>query len=222
MDRNNASVIIGATPISAWIISWGTDALLLIMRAIIDTKGFSKSFQWFALLRLGPHVSTLQRRVGVTSVSNNHSLTVARGIANVHIVPREHQGLHIHEKIRHKQPLNNLDILLQECDLRYGLELLDDGSSPWYPSTWWLAWESRTCGWCLICFHTLQKGSWHRSLELLDDMWIMKHMYDGSCATIDCHWVIDLEVWDFMMMACSCRYVAGCYRMVSLAWTLVW
>ena len=57
-DRNNASVIIGAGPISARIILWGTDALLLIMRAIIDTNGFSKSFQWFSLWRLGPHIST--------------------------------------------------------------------------------------------------------------------------------------------------------------------
>ena len=60
--------------IYAQIISLGTDALLLIMPAMIETKGLSKSFQLFTLLRLGPHVSTPWRRVGVTSVSNNHSL----------------------------------------------------------------------------------------------------------------------------------------------------
>ena len=56
-DRNNASVIIGAAPISAWIISWGIDALLLITWAIIETKVFSKYFQLFALLRLGLQVA---------------------------------------------------------------------------------------------------------------------------------------------------------------------
>ena len=39
-----ALVIIGAAPISVWIISWGTNALLLIMWAIIKTKDLSKSF----------------------------------------------------------------------------------------------------------------------------------------------------------------------------------
>ena len=38
-DWKNASMIIGAAPISAQITSWGTDVSLLIMQAIIDTKG---------------------------------------------------------------------------------------------------------------------------------------------------------------------------------------
>ena len=37
-------MIIGCTLMFAWIISWGTDALLFIMQAIIETKGLSKSF----------------------------------------------------------------------------------------------------------------------------------------------------------------------------------
>ena len=53
---DNASMVIGAAPISAWIISWGTDVLLLIIWAIIEIEDLSKSFQLFALLRLGPQV----------------------------------------------------------------------------------------------------------------------------------------------------------------------
>ena len=51
-------MIIGAVAISAWIISWGTDTFLFIMREIIETKGLSQSFQLLALLRLGLQVST--------------------------------------------------------------------------------------------------------------------------------------------------------------------
>ena len=57
-NQSNASMIIGAVAISAQIVSWGTDTLLFIMRAIIERKGLSKSFQLLALLRLGPQVST--------------------------------------------------------------------------------------------------------------------------------------------------------------------
>ena len=51
-------MIIGAAHIIARIISWSIDVMLLIMQAIIETKRLSKSFQLFALLRLGPHIST--------------------------------------------------------------------------------------------------------------------------------------------------------------------
>ena len=47
-------MIIGAAPMSAQIISWDTNALLVIMPAIIDNKGLSEAFQLFTLLRLGP------------------------------------------------------------------------------------------------------------------------------------------------------------------------
>ena len=59
---------IAVAPIFALIVLWGTDALLLIMWAIIKTKGHFKSFQLFSLRRLGPKVSNLSRRVGVTSI----------------------------------------------------------------------------------------------------------------------------------------------------------
>ena len=57
-DQNNTSVIIGTGPISARILSWGTDTFLFIMLEIIETKGLSQSFQLLALSRLGPQVST--------------------------------------------------------------------------------------------------------------------------------------------------------------------
>ena len=53
-DQNNASMIIGAAPISSQIIAWGTNALLLIMRAIIETKGLFKLFKLFFLVRFCP------------------------------------------------------------------------------------------------------------------------------------------------------------------------
>ena len=42
-DQDNALLIIQAAPISAKIISWDTDTLLLTTWAIIKTKGLSKS-----------------------------------------------------------------------------------------------------------------------------------------------------------------------------------
>ena len=57
----------------------------------IETKGLSKSFQIFVLLRLEPQVSTPQRRVGVTSLSNSHNLVCALGTIRVRIVFQEHQ-----------------------------------------------------------------------------------------------------------------------------------
>ena len=38
IERNNASIIIGAALISARIISWGTDALLLIMQVVVGVS----------------------------------------------------------------------------------------------------------------------------------------------------------------------------------------
>ena len=52
-DRNTVSVIIGSTFISTRIISWGTDALLLTMRAVIETKGLSKLEYW-SLIGIAP------------------------------------------------------------------------------------------------------------------------------------------------------------------------
>ena len=49
IDGNDASVIVGATHISAWIISGDTNGLHLILWAIIEAKGLPKSFQLFAL-----------------------------------------------------------------------------------------------------------------------------------------------------------------------------
>mgnify|MGYP006970524866 CR=1 FL=1 len=57
-DWSNTLVIIRVASISAYIMSWGTNALLLIMHAIIETKGLSKPFQLFSLQRLGSQVST--------------------------------------------------------------------------------------------------------------------------------------------------------------------
>ena len=50
-DQNNASTIIGAAPVFARIIAWGTNLLLIIMWAIIETKSLSKSFQLFSFVK---------------------------------------------------------------------------------------------------------------------------------------------------------------------------
>ena len=73
-DWNNSLVTIRAAPISTLILSWGTDALLLIMCAIINTNDLSKSVWLWDWWRLCPQHFILERRVGATSVSNNHNL----------------------------------------------------------------------------------------------------------------------------------------------------
>ena len=51
-DKNNASMIQGADPSFAQIISWDIDGLLLIMWAIIETRGLSKSFHIFCRVKM--------------------------------------------------------------------------------------------------------------------------------------------------------------------------
>ena len=42
IDWNNGLITVESTPISIWIILWGIDAFLLIMGAMIKTKGLFK------------------------------------------------------------------------------------------------------------------------------------------------------------------------------------
>ena len=44
-DQNNASITVGAAPISTQSMSWSTNALLFIMQEIIKSKGLLKFVQ---------------------------------------------------------------------------------------------------------------------------------------------------------------------------------
>ena len=76
----SASTSTGGVPISALMMSCGTDFLALIIRDIIETRGLSRGRHPFVLplgflgLIEGPHISTPYSIAEVTSVSKSQSL----------------------------------------------------------------------------------------------------------------------------------------------------
>ena len=54
-------MIIGCTLMFAWIISWGTDALLFIMQAIIETLGLSICLHFMRYEDFVPKFPSIQK-----------------------------------------------------------------------------------------------------------------------------------------------------------------
>ena len=67
-DQKNASITIGAAPISTRTMSWSTNGLPFIMREIIKSKGLLKSVQLWGLLK---SVQSWDNREGAWEGSKN-------------------------------------------------------------------------------------------------------------------------------------------------------